>query len=415
MISTQRVHPALTGAALAASLGAGAAEAGGFTLQERSAAAQGASFAGADSGGDDITYAGFNPAALGNVAGFEAGASAAVVLFDVEAETLNPFTMQGARHQPGETDLAPAGAVGYRLTEDFVVGLTAHAPFGLSTEYPNDALEWPWAGAALDSEVVDFAVTPLIAWNVTPRLSVAAGPQIHYVDATLSSAAGAPGTLGAVFPAFPVGEVEGDTVELGFQAGLLFEPLDGTTLGLSYTSGYDLDIDGDFTSPAGRFDARARAEIPAVLGVGLRQALGADVRLLANLRYYDWSAFDRIEVSLPPGLPEASEVTDYDDAIFAGVGLEADVWRGLTLRGGVAYDETPTPDRLRSPRVPDSDRIWLSAGASYRWSRSFRVDFGYSLLLAEEETIPANGSTILAPVELDGTAHVLSLGVSMRF
>ena len=84
------------------------------------------------------------------------------------------------------------------------------------------------------------------------------------------------------------------------------------------------------------------------------------MRVLANFRYFDWSKFEEIEITLPDlpaPLRDATEPTDYNDAILVGLGVEADVWDGLTLRGGVAYDETPTPDDLRSPRVPDSDRI----------------------------------------------------------
>ena len=193
-------------------------------LHERSAAAQGASFAGADSGGDDITYAGFNPAALGNVEHFEVGGNASVILFDTPVETFNPVTGGSVTVKPNETGYIPAGAIGYRLTDDFVIGLTAHAPFGLTTDYPNDVTEWPWAGAALESELIDFVVTPLIAWNITPEVTIAAGPQIHYADAKLTSAVGGPGTFGSTFPASPEGEVEGDTFEVGVQAGLLFEP-----------------------------------------------------------------------------------------------------------------------------------------------------------------------------------------------
>ena len=39
------------------------------------------------------------------------------------------------------------------------------------------------------------------------------------------------------------------------------------------------------------------------------------------------------------------------------------------LRTGLALDETPVPNSsLRSPRVPDEERIWLSFGATYRYS-----------------------------------------------
>ena len=396
-------------ALLVSTLAGSQAFAGGFALHERSAAAQGASFAGADSGGDDITFAGFNPAALGNVESFEFGGNASLILPDVSGKTTTGFGTSSV--DPGDLAFVPAFAVGYRLTDDFVLGLTVHSPFGLSTEYPNNALKWPAAGAALKSELINITATPLVAWNVIPELTIAAGPQIHYVDATITRAIGAPGDFGSTPPEFPVGKLTGDTFAFGWQMGVLFKPREGTTLGFSYTSGYTVDIDGKFHSPAGTVDATAEVNLPAVFGFGLRQNITEDVRLLADLRYFTWSDFDQITINLPG----ATEVTDYNDAFFVAVGLEADVSDSLTLRAGVAYDETPTTDEFRSPRIPDADRIWGSVGASYRLSDSMKMDFAYSLLVPSDSTVKANGVTIFSDIKYSGLIHILSLGVSMKF
>ena len=386
--------------------------AGGFALHERSAAAQGASFAGADSGGDDITFAGFNPAALGNVESFEFGDDASLVLPDVSGKTSNPFTGGTSRVDPSDLAFVPAIAAGFRLTDDIVLGLTVHSPFGLTTEYPDNVFDWPAGGAAIKSELINITATPLVAWNVIPELTIAAGPQIHYADATLTRAVGAPALPSGDFP---VGKLTGDTFALGWQAGILYMPWEGTTFGFSYTSGYTLDIDGKFRSPAGTFDATAEVNLPAVFGFGLRQNITDDVRLLADLRYFNWSDFDKITIGLPAGFPDASEVTDYNDAFFAAVGLEADVGSGLTLRAGVAYDKTPTTDKFRSPRIPDADRIWGSVGASYQFSDSIKLDFAYSLLVPDDTTVKANGVTIPSDIKYSGVIHLLSLGVSLKF
>ena len=384
--------------------------AGGFALHERSAAAQGASFAGADSGGDDITFAGFNPAALGNVERFEFGGNASLIMPDVDGKTTTGFGT--ARIDPSDLAFVPATAVGARLTDSIVVGLTVYSPFGLTTEYPSNALEWPAGGAGLESELINITATPLVAWNVTPELTIAAGPQIHYAKSTLSRALPTPPEL---LPELLVGKLTGDTFAFGWQMGVLFKPRPGTTLGFSYTSGYTVDIDGKFRSPLGTVDATAEVNLPAVFGFGIRQNITEDVRLLADLRYFDWSAFDKITIGLPEGFFDATEITDYNDAFFIAVGLEADVSDSLTLRAGVAYDDTPTTNALRSPRIPDADRIWGSVGASYQFSDSMKLDFAYSLLMPEDSTVKENGMTIPADIEYSGLIHIVSLGVSMKF
>ena len=51
------------------------------------------------------------------------------------------------------------------------------------------------------------------------------------------------------------------------------------------------------------------------------------------------------------------------------------------IRAGIARDESPVPNVvLRTPRVPDSDRTWLTLGASYAYSKSYSVDIGYAHL-----------------------------------
>jgi long-chain fatty acid transport protein len=67
---------------------------------------------------------------------------------------------------------------------------------------------------------------------------------------------------------------------------------------------------------------------------------------------------------------------DWDDSFYYAVGTTwyyNDQW---TFRGGLAYDQTPVPSaKKRSPRVPDDDRFWISAGAGYEFLDRWGIDF----------------------------------------
>lgn len=395
---------------------AGPALAGAFALSERSAEAQGTSFASANSGGTDVTFAGFNPAALSRVQNFESGGNLSLLLIQSDGSSPNVFAGGATTSfDPSDIALVPAGAVGYRLTDDIVVGLTLNSQFGLRTDYPNNAGIWPGALNALESNLLTVTATPMISYNILPNLAIAGGPSVTYIDATLSSAVGAPGTLGAGPGGFPVGKLEGDAFAYSFQAGLLWDPLPGTSVGLSYAHGYELDIqDGTFTAPFGRFAGTASASIPGAIGVGVRQDLDDDVTIMADFRYYLWNSFDVIDIDIT-GIGDASEVTEYRNAFFAAVGIEAEFAPGFRARTGVAFDQTPTTDGFRSPRVPDEDRFWFSVGASYDLNESMSLDLAYSLLVAETSTVQANGVDIFAPITYDGMVHIISLGGSMKF
>jgi hypothetical protein len=67
----------------------------------------------------------------------------------------------------------------------------------------------------------------------------------------------------------------------------------------------------------------------------------------------------------------------WNNSVRYSLGLRYDPTRQWSLRLGTAYDETPVPsDVLRTPRIPDSDRIWTTFGVAFRWTDRVRVDFG---------------------------------------
>ena len=70
--------------------------------------------------------------------------------------------------------------------------------------------------------------------------------------------------------------------------------------------------------------------------------------------------------------------------LVAGVGRRelplqrpVDVPRRRRLRP----DAGQRPDR--SVRLPDSDRIWLSVGAQYKWDKNWKFDVGFAYIFAE--------------------------------
>jgi long-chain fatty acid transport protein len=61
---------------------------------------------------------------------------------------------------------------------------------------------------------------------------------------------------------------------------------------------------------------------------------------------------------------------------------------GTTFRLGVAYDQTPIPNaQHRIPRIPDSDRVWLTAGVSFSPFESITVHGGYAHLFFQDAPI----------------------------
>lgn len=402
------IRRAALGAGVAASaIAAGAADvrAGAFQLNERSTKALGTALAGSVSAASDVSFAGFNPAALSGVGTAEIAGNLSAVLPRTDGEIVTgPAAGFGFESGQG----APVGsfAAGYRVNDALVVGLVTHAPFGLETAHPDG---FPGAADATTSKLLSLQVSPTVAWEPVDGLTFGAAADILYVDVTLKSA---------------VTELEGEDIAAGFSAGILWEPTGTTNVGIAYHTGFDLETDGDqFNRLLGGVSAplTARASLPGMLQVGITQGVTGDLRVMAEGRFIDWSVFDSLDFSSPglAGTPFAdfSEEQQYEDAFLVAAGAEYDIDQALTLRGGVAYDDTPTTDAFRTVRVPDGDRMWLSLGASYALSERMTVDLAYNYLRVLDDVAVTlrNGALAGSRLDYEGDVHIVSIGGSVRF
>ena len=69
---------------------------------------------------------------------------------------------------------------------------------------------------------------------------------------------------------------------------------------------------------------------------------------------------------------------NWQNAWFFSLGADYKYNDNLTLRFGAAYDESPVKNAAyRTARIPDNDRIWVSAGLSYLYNQ-MQFDLGYT-------------------------------------
>ena len=79
---------------------------------------------------------------------------------------------------------------------------------------------------------------------------------------------------------------------------------------------------------------------------------------------------------------------NWENSMRYSVGVNYKADSKSTYRAGLALDETPIPTAEDvTPRIPDSDRIWLSFGYGYKVSDSFGYDLGYSHLFFDDINI----------------------------
>ena len=156
------------------------AYAGGYAIPPQSAEAEAMGGA-ATAGVDDPSAVYVNPAALGQVSGNQLMAGITYV------NTISSVRNSGLRSKNfHDDDFVPNFFANYHIPgTKLTLGIGSYTPFGLATSYDPDSFT---RYAAIRSELKTLFVTPSIAWEPLPFLSVGAGVSYVHSSALLSRA-----------------------------------------------------------------------------------------------------------------------------------------------------------------------------------------------------------------------------------
>ncbi|HEY4940372.1 MAG TPA: outer membrane protein transport protein [Rhizomicrobium sp.] len=399
-------------------LGASPALGAGYGLKEHSADAMAAAYAGAAATSSDASYLAYNPASLAGVMDTDFSISMVAILPGSKGTYASATTSAG---NPTGGSLTPSGFISdalvpafgfrHRLSDRIAVGLEISAPWGLRTDYPAT-----WAGRydAQKTELLTINATPTISYQLSPSLTFGAGLQVEYAQGTLTSAidTGTLGALNGIPGSVPGGQdsfarLGGKSWTFGYTAGVMARPSDSLTLGLSYRSSLQHDLKGPltFTLDATGVGATIRAvtglftdtrqttplTMPDMVEFGARNEFSSNWSGMVELDWTHWSRFRQLTViAANPLQPNDVTTTHWRNTLFGSVGLEYRASQSLAFRAGAAYDQSPVPDATREPRIPDADRIWLSAGVRCRLSSSMDLNVTASRLFNLKTDVALN-------------------------
>ena len=391
---------------------------------EQSAKELGQAFSGASTNIDDASAVFFNPGAMGRLRGSLISFAGYAVIPSSEfqnggsrlAPPLGGAPLRGGQGgDAGVTTLIPNFYAVHELTERLVLGLGLNAPFGVHSRY---AAGWQGRYQALDSEIRTVNINPSLAVRLTDELSFGVGLDVQYLDAKLTNAIDfgslCLGSLGpsacaprGLLPQRADGHLrlKGDSVDVGYNVGVLYAPGPNTRLGASYRSRIHHDIagDADFTVPSaalpltqeGRFvDTRMHAplSLPDMVSFGLYRRFAPRWAVAAEALWTHWSLVKSLDVRFSSAQPNSTQPLAWEDTWRIAVGVNYDYAPGTTFRLGVAYDQSPIPGaRRRIPRIPDSDRVWLAAGLSFSPSANVTLHGGYAHLFFQDAPIDTVG------------------------
>lgn len=413
-------------------------QAAGFFLQEQSIKGQGAAFAGQAANPQDASTVFFNPAGMMRLERPMLTAGAALVM--PQAKFSNRGSVARLDAAPPFAGFAGAGApdpydgiavpslfAAAPVNDRLWIGLGMTSPFGLGNDYGR-----AWFGRynATKNVLRTVDVSPVVAWEATEKLSIGGGLNIQYASAVLENALPAPGVFTPATDGFT--RLAGSGMALGFNGGLLYDFDARTSLGLHYRSAVTNDLDGDvaitgLAGPLAAFNgtrqARAELKLPDIASLGVTHDLTPDMTLLGGVNWYGWSNFDEIRVRFDNADPDDVTPQEYEDSWGVAIGANWRTTDALTLRAGFQYDQTPSVDAHRSTRIPDSDRYWISAGASWAWNDRLSLDLAATHIFMDDADIRvtdtfyagAAASTVRTAASSENQIDIISLQANWAF
>jgi len=436
---------------IAGALAAGNAHGAAFQLKENSAKGQGRAFAGSASAPDDVAIVANNPAGMRLLDGRQ-------FQFDLSTISFSAKYQGGGGRYAGPTGagqglpisggnggdagkIAPLPAAYFHLpfgeNDNMHFGASLTVPFGFETKYDRD-----WVGRYLGTktklEAIDAALA--FSYDVNPYVSFGASVFAERLNIDLAGAMDLGAALYGKVPGFTPGSadaynrIKGNNTAVGYTLGGLFSIDENTNIGLTYRSQMDHKIDdgsarftADTTSgqqalavlqSQGLFvnsKGKATVKLPASATISFTHRFEGPWSVMADVTRTGWSKFEKVNVNLDSGqvLPLSF---GYRDTTFASIGADYRLNDTLTLRGGVAYDQTPTTVEHRDVRVPDNSRKWLSLGLSWKPSERIEYNVGYTHLFASKPEIDALSSYSSTLVgEYKVTGDVLAASINYKF
>jgi long-chain fatty acid transport protein len=152
------------------------------------------------------------------------------------------------------------------------------------------------------------------------------------------------------------------------------------------------------------FEAKGSVTLPDEVTLSARQALTDRLTLLGTVEWQNQNSVGNIPITssfigCPGGVCETLNFNYHDQWYFA-LGAEYAYSPSLTVRTGVNYEISPVDNGNRTIVLPDSNRLGVSVGGSYRYSDRVTFDLAYTHLFFD------NAPFCMA--EGGGTVHCVS-------
>jgi len=389
--------------------------AGGYKIPEQSlnSMALGAAYI-AHTTGADAAY--FNPAnmAFMDDKQYAEGALTLAHLPENDYVLMDPYS----GHTEKENILIPNAHYVANAIGDFRWGVSMTAPGGLTKRW-----ETPFQKAFAEEFTLKIIeLSPSVSYKIMDNLAIGGGVRLVYSEGVVKSDGGDAG--------IPLKRnMEGDTVEFGYNLAVTYRPTDDITLAATYRSNVDLKEEGQanlyFGGVGKQYDADVTVPLPAALNIAVSKTWSDTFTLEAVYERTYWSTYEYLDFNY--GSPIVPGLVPYFDTPIPKKWKDTNTFRigatmvmdKITMMMGFAIDETPVPVEYLGFELPDSDAKIFSMG--FRYQQNENLSWGAALLIDSKDSISmprgVNDNPVLANGGSfnGGGAILTTLGVAYEF
>ncbi|WP_294193760.1 outer membrane protein transport protein [uncultured Cloacibacillus sp.] len=428
MVNVRRKLLALLSAAALTACASSAAFAEGFGVYEWSAAgtAMGEAYM---FGEEDPSVLAYNPAQITKLDGTYFSIGASLVNPDTKVlfrglGALNNFGPDQTWENEYDPAVIPYMYYATKAGKNSWWGIAMFSRFGNQIEY--DDL-WPGRYDTIFSGIKGFTVQPTYAFKIGNKLSAAVGLDINYVKLRMRKSV----------PLMNLGmpnvgtDLEGDTVNVGWLASLMYDFDDKTSLAVTYRSRIKHTMDdADIAFSANGFNVSSGASgtvtLPDSIAIGLGHKFDDRTRVELNAVWTNWETynalniyFDNPALGIPPVYGRSLNEKNWEACWRYGIGIEHKLSKQWSILAGYVFDESPIPDSTMDFTVPTGDRHRGSIGFKYRFKENHEIVFAYTGIWADsretQSRLASNGSPDYQSSEIfDGFTQVISLGYTIK-
>lgn len=365
------------------------ANAAGYQLNEFSVTNLGRSFAGIGIAGDDYSALAYNPAGMTLMK--RSGMQAGLTMTEVASKIRGVGDTAGKKTDMDFMIPLPSMFGQYNVNDKLFLGAGVYVPFGLATRYKHDSFVADSTSGVRRSEleVIDSNISA--AYKVDNHLSLGVSGILRHIKGKLTS------NLNKPLPGLGYSDFKVTGWSTTMNLGAMYEFDEDTRVGLSYrfkstqrtTGHHTISVNPMYAALASRFgmgadnryDSVSDPELPASWILSAYHKFGEQLGTYATVKYTQWHRFYVFPAYSDNPLNKNLDVQyRWKDAWTFSLGQDYYLNNNWTLRAGLAWDQSPVPNNTyRTNRIPDTDRLWASFGASYT-TGNHQVDFGYAHL-----------------------------------